>query len=159
MKTYKFYFAMLVAILSLDVSIAQNYYKIINKSSSKALDVENGKFDNGTPIIQWEFKGGYNQIWEFRENGDYVQIINRATGKCIDVEGGNQDDGTRIIQWENNTGNNQLWEISQDEKGFYRIISKATGKALSISGPSNKQVIQVSVGNNSYQLWEITEVK
>ncbi len=159
MKNYKFYFGILVAILSLEVSIAQPYYKIINKVSSKALDVAGGKIDNGTSIIQWEFNGGNNQKWEFKEDGDYVQIINRATGKCVDVEGGKQENGTKIIQWENNKGNNQLWEISQDDKGFYRIISKATGKALSISDPSNQQIIQTSVSSNSYQLWEIIEVQ
>ncbi|MCS6989674.1 MAG: RICIN domain-containing protein [Chloroherpetonaceae bacterium] len=135
------------------------YYKIINKATSKCIDVSGGKVDNGTPIIQWEFKGSNNQLWEFKEENGYVQIINKGTGKCIDVEGAKQDDGTKIIQWENNKGNNQFWEVTQDEKGFYRFVSKATGKALSVSGPSDPQLIQMSVSNNSYQLWEIHEVQ
>lgn len=135
------------------------YYKIINKATSKCIDVSGGKVDNGTPIIQWEFKGGNNQLWEFKEDNGYVQIINKGTGKCIDVEGAKMADGTPIIQWENNKGNNQLWEVTQDEKGFYRFISKATGKALSVADPSKPQLIQATVSNNPYQLWEIHEVQ
>ncbi len=148
----------LTLFVALDDSHAQ-YYKIINKATSKCIDVSNGKVDNGTPIIQWEYKGSNNQLWEFREDNGFIQIINKGTGKCIDVEGGKQDDGTKLIQWENNKGNNQLWEATQDEKGFFRFVSKATGKALSVSSPADPQLIQMSVSNNSYQLWEVQEVQ
>jgi hypothetical protein len=34
-------------------------------SGNKALDVEGQDDDNGTPVIQFDFNGGRNQIWYF----------------------------------------------------------------------------------------------
>jgi len=152
--------ALFIFLLSSEGTNAQ-FYKIINKASSKAIDVKGSKPDNGTEIIQWEFNKGNNQLWEFEEVGNFVRIINKATGKCLDVEGGKSDNGVRIIQWEAGKGNNQLWELERDEKGFFKIISKATSKALTVEGASNEngaRIIQWEVNNGNNQLWEIEPV-
>lgn len=137
------------------------FYKIINKASSKALDVSGSKADNGVQIIQWDFKKSNNQLWEFVRVGNFYQIVNKATGKCLDVEGAKPNNGARIIQWESNKGNNQLWEFQRDEKGFYRIISKATSKALTVEDnavENGARIVQWEVNDGNNQLWEIEAV-
>lgn len=49
--------ALFIFLLSSEGTNAQ-FYKIINKASSKAIDVKGSKPDNGTEIIQWEFNKG-----------------------------------------------------------------------------------------------------
>ncbi len=55
------FFAMSVFVLCSQRANAQ-FYKIVNKASSKVIDASGSKPDNGTEIIQWEFNKGNNQL-------------------------------------------------------------------------------------------------
>ena len=39
----------------------------IKSFCGKALDVFEGKTDNETPVIQWDFHGKKNQMWQIKE--------------------------------------------------------------------------------------------
>ena len=47
-------------------------YEIINVASGKALDDPGGSMANGTPIIQYQLHGGFNQQWRIHEEGTRI---------------------------------------------------------------------------------------
>ncbi|MBD3921170.1 RICIN domain-containing protein [Paenibacillus sp. PR3] len=42
------------------------YYKIINRNSSKALDIANVSTANGAVVQQWTYTGADNQLFSFQ---------------------------------------------------------------------------------------------
>jgi hypothetical protein len=74
------------------------------------LDVYGGFVDDVTPVIQYPWHGGDNQLWtlEPTSNG-YVFLVAQHSGKVLDVEYASPDDGARVIQYTLHGGANQQW--------------------------------------------------
>ncbi|MFT4153190.1 RICIN domain-containing protein [Parafilimonas sp.] len=136
------------------------FYKVINRNSSKALDVNSSSTANGGNIIQWDYSGGDNQQWSFNTLSDgFFSIINKNSSKALDVNDASADAGASIVQWDYSGGASQQWQITDIGFGYYKIINKNSGQALDVNGGSTSNggdIIQWYWNNGFNQQWLIT---
>ena len=136
-----------------------NFYKVINRNSNKALDVSGSSSQNGGNVIQWDYAGGKNQHWQFTDlGGGYFSVINRNSGKALDVNNASTNAGAGILQWEYSGENNQLWQITNIGFGYYKIINKKSKQALDVNGGvtnNGGDIIQWHWNNGYNQQWQI----
>jgi hypothetical protein len=137
-----------------------SYYKLLNRNSSKALDVNGGSVSNGGNIIQWDYSGGTNQRWAITSTGDgYFSIINQNSNKALDVDGSSVVAGKGIIQWDYSGNSSQQWRIYNIGFGYYKLINKNSMQSLDVNGGSlnnGSPVIQWYWNYGSNQQWEIS---
>jgi hypothetical protein len=99
------------------VSAGGGYWYIQNYYSGLVLDVPNGSTKIGTPIQQYPYNGGDNQLWYFIPISTYYYgsydtaylIVNKKSGMVLDVPGFSTSNGTIIQQYQRNDGRNQRW--------------------------------------------------
>ena len=109
-------------------------YKIINFNSGLAVDVNGNRRDNGTNIIQYNYKGSNNQRWKIeRQSNGYYIIKNVSTGKVLTVQDGATWDGGNVCQWDYYGDASQQWSFKSSRSGTFKIINKKSGKLLNIS--------------------------
>ena len=67
------------------------------RHSGKVLDVAGASGDNGTPIIQWGYHGGGNQLFQLEplDDGSH-RLVAQHSGRVLDVEGGSTENGTGL---------------------------------------------------------------
>ena len=68
---------------------------------------------DGAPLIQWQWHGGNNQLWQIVANDDgTVRVQSKLTGKVIDTQSGESTDGAPLVQraWNGSAG--QRWTLS-----------------------------------------------
>ena len=88
------------------------WYVLVNRNSSKALDVYNLSTADGGRITQWTRNSGNNQQWRLADSdGGYVRLINRNSNKALEVQGASTADGANIVQYDDWGGNNQQWQL------------------------------------------------
>lgn len=137
-----------------------NYYKVMNRNSSKALDVNGGSTSNGGNIIQWDYSGGANQQWTITSTGDgYFSVINKNSNKALDVNGASVAAGTGIIQWDYSGGANQQWRIYDIGFGYYKLYNKNSMQSLDVNGGSQSNgtpIIQWYWNAGANQQWAIS---
>ena len=137
------------------------YYRLINRTSGKVLEVANSSTADGGNVQQWTSTGGTNQQWSFVSLGNgYYEIINRNSGKALDVVGNGTADGVNVDQWTWNSGNNQQWTLVALTGGYYKLINRNSGKALDVVGNGTADGVNVDQwtdngGNN--QQWQIIQ--
>ncbi|MZQ85324.1 hypothetical protein GQF01_24715 [Paenibacillus sp. 5J-6] len=98
-------------------STTPGYYKIISKSSSKALVVKNASTAEGAKIIQHTYSDDatYNDEWSVIDAGNgYYQLKNRLSNKVIEIPDSSLKSETQFVQRTASTGNNQRFEIAFD---------------------------------------------
>ena len=138
------------------------YYKVINKNSSKSLDVNNSSLDEGGTIIQWEYWGGNNQQWQFNSTGtNYFSIVNKNSNKVLEVEMASKDAGKKIFQQSYTDSVSQQWQIVDIGFGYYKIINKNSGLSLDVNGQSAENggnIIQWYWNSGANQQWQITNL-
>src|SRR3954454_12174623 len=63
-------------------------YVLVNRTSSKALDVYNLATTDGARITQWARNDQAQQQWQFVDSGGgYFRLRSRHSGKVLDVSG------------------------------------------------------------------------
>ncbi|EHI75315.1 N-acetylmuramoyl-L-alanine amidase sle1 [Streptococcus criceti] len=102
-------------------------------------------------------------------DGDYHIVLASNPEFGIDVSGAGSANGTNIQLYRNTTFDNQIFTVSFLGDGFYKLVHKATGKALDVNAGSTKNgtnvqlwesngteaqqwVIKQSSGNNTYEI-------
>ena len=145
------------------ISFATSQFAIVNKLSSKTLDVTGFSKLNGAPIQQWDYWGGDTQKWQLIPvNGQSYKIASILSQKVLDVTGYSTNNGAIIQQWDYLGTDNQLWELLPLDSTFYEIANKLSGKVLDDTGlsMSNGTVIQqweyLGGDNQKWQLVPIT---
>lgn len=91
-----------------------DYYKIVNRKTGMALNVQNESRDGGTPIIQWDAKApNENQQWTLEKKGDNYAIKARHSGLVLDVADGSKDRKAPLVQnpFKETDNENQLFEF------------------------------------------------
>jgi len=83
-------------------------FYIQSVQSGKYLDVEGGSSEQGAKVITWDFHGGKNQQWSYR-NG---MIVSKSNGLVLDITGARETG--EIIVWSEHGGNNQKWHFDED---------------------------------------------
>lgn len=90
-------------------------YKITVQSSNMQLDVKGGPSAtaDGTPVIQWPYWGGSNEIWTLGSAAasGFYNFRPLSSGKCLDVSGASIYDGAPVFQWSCWGGTNQAWQL------------------------------------------------
>jgi hypothetical protein len=92
-------------------------YKLINRNSGHALDVNGASTAGGATIIQWNDNGAANQQWKLESGGNgYYKILNVGIGLLLDVNQSSTQGGAALIQWQDNgaTINNGYRWMSED---------------------------------------------
>ncbi len=88
-------------------------YEVTVRSSSLQLDIDGASPMPGTPIIQWPYWGGRNEIWSVTSStGGAFTIAPLSTGMCLDTYGGSSAAGTGVMQWPCWGGINQQWTFT-----------------------------------------------
>jgi hypothetical protein len=135
---------------------------IINVNSGKSLDVLNASSLNGTPIQQYTYLGGSNQIWEaIPVDSTYYEIRNFVTGKVLDAVADGTANGTRIQQWNYLGGDNQKWQFILQDDGTFEIANKLSGRGLDVIGNSVADQARIQLWDyygNANQRWQVTTV-
>jgi len=109
-------------------------YKIINKNSGKAVDVEGNRQSNGTNVLQYQYGSRNNQRWYIQQQSNgYFIIKNRSTGKVLTVQDGATWDGANVYQWDYYGDSSQEWSFKTGRDNTYKIINRKSGKCLNIS--------------------------
>lgn len=134
-------------------------YKLVNRASGKALDVNNSSTADGADVIQWGYSGGNNQKWVLTDTGNGYKIINANSGKALDVYKSSLEDGTDVIQWTDKGQTNQRWNLVDLGNGYYQVVNVNSGKMLDVEKGSTADggnVIQWTSNNGYNQQWQIT---
>lgn len=123
------------------------YYKIIARHSGKALDVSGFSTADNAQVHQWDYFGGPNQQWLLTHVGDgYYRLTAKHSTKALALNpnpasnGGFTDitsDGVKMVQRDNTNSDDRLWNIEAVGDGYYKLINKASRKALDVSRASN----------------------
>ncbi|TYP77487.1 cellulase family glycosylhydrolase [Paenibacillus methanolicus] len=143
-----------------------NYYRIVNRHSGKALDVNGYSTADGAAVNQYAYTGGYNQQWELLHVGlNNYQLINRNSGKVLEIGGWSSSDGAAAQQWAHSGlgGYNQQWQMIDVGGGYFEFKNVASGKYLEVFGWSTNDsatVGQWSLGNpyNFNQQWQLVPI-
>ncbi|WP_405774594.1 RICIN domain-containing protein [Streptomyces sp. NBC_01538] len=133
------------------------FYKVLNKSGGKAIDVSGGSTSAGASIIQWNDTGAQNQHWRWVAVGDgSYEIVNQNSGQLLDTSGSTAD-GATIVQQPDNNGASQHWTLVANGNGYYKIKNVNSGKLLATS-TANAQLVQTTDTNAESQLWQAVNV-
>ena len=139
-----------------------SYYKVVNKNSTKALNVHVESKQNGAQIIQWDYEGGFHQQWQFKNvGGGFFSVANRNSGKVLDVDSASSKAGALIIQSDRTGLDNQHWQITDLGFGYYKMINKHSMQALDVNGGATingGDIIQWHWNNGNNQQWQIIKL-
>ena len=136
-------------------------YRIVSKKSGKVLDVSGAGTTNDCPIIQWGYHGGSNQQWRFFSLGSgYFKVMARNSSKYLACH--YTSNGSKVYQYDYYSGGYKDWKIEcVGNTGYYRLIHRASGKVLDVTGASTadgaKMQIYAWTGSDN-QLFKIEEV-
>lgn len=91
-------------------------------------------------------------------DGDYFfQNVKFNKIMEIDDDASATDEGAIIEIWDYNANTDQKWNITYLYNGYYKIISKASGKALTAPASTNASITQtIDTGANNQQ-WLVTK--
>ncbi|HEX6683028.1 MAG TPA: RICIN domain-containing protein [Candidatus Limnocylindrales bacterium] len=134
---------------------ADGYYRLINRSSSKALDVVNCGTGDGVDVGQWAWLDNACQQWQVIPTGDgWFRLQNRNSGRVLNATGCGTTEGSNVDQssW---TGSN-CQQFRLQPAGQVAITSKQSGKVLDVANCSTANgadVRQWAWGNVACQRW------
>ncbi|WP_342570767.1 RICIN domain-containing protein [Paenibacillus sp. FSL R5-0749] len=136
-------------------------YKLINRNSGLALDVNGASTTGGATIIQWNDNGAVNQQWKLESAGNgYYNIRNVGSGLLLDVNSSSTQGGAALIQWQDNGGNNQQW-LPIDVGGYVVLANRNSGLTVDINQGSltaGASTIQWADNGGANQQWRLVKV-
>jgi hypothetical protein len=142
------------------VTGATNQFKLVNKSSGKALAIQGASTaDHGT-AIQIAYSGGDEQKWTLNYDGaGYFDVTNANSSKVLDVVSSSTADGAAIDQWTENSGDNQKWSVVDKGGGSYQLLNKNSSKLVEIPAGATADgaaLDQRASSGGDNQLWQMT---
>ena len=144
-------------------------YILVNKMSSKVLEVLSGSTASGASLCQRAYnKNAVYQQWnvtpvDSRIGGDfsYFSIVNVSTAKVPDVLNFSLDAGAKVIQYDDNKNANQQWYLEYAGDGWFFIRNRHSSKCLEVASPyvlDGALVQQGDKGTSAIQLWRFVPV-
>lgn len=147
-------------------------YSFISKLNGLALDISGALFKNGTNVQVYEYndskaqkfilKGAYPmQGYKTIEDGVYELTTKWNISQSLDIVNGSTDENAELQLWTSNFTDAQKFIIKYIGDGYYKIISKVSGKALTVesTNPSiGSRIVQKTDENLDTQKWIIKEV-
>ena len=140
-----------------NVEYKEGYYKITARHSGKSLTAKNGRLEEGTEIVQEDYKGLDTQKWIIRDskvNGLVISLLANPA-LSITVEG-NIENGSNIILGKTENSNNQmLYFLNKNEQertaknGVYSLaVGVDSNKVIEVAGSSTENGARVDIWNN-----------
>lgn len=137
--------------------VVDGTYVLINKSSRKLLDNENGSltsstYSTGKKSLQWHV----NPV-DARIGGDfsYHQILSVTSSQTLDVLNYSMDGGAEVILYANGKSANQQWYLEYADDGWFRIRNRHSSLCLKTSGD---KIVQAEPDEESpSQLWRFIQ--
>lgn len=146
-------------------------YSFISKLNGLALDISGASFKNGTNVQVYEYNNSSAQKFILKnaypmkgersiEDGVYELSAKGNILQSLDIVNGSTEENAEIQLWTSNFTNAQKFIVKYVGNGYYKIISKISGKALTVesSNPSvGSKIIQKTDENLDTQKWIIKE--
>lgn len=137
-------------------------YYIINQNSGLAVDIPNGKLDEGTNIQQWEHNGNWAQQWRLISVDDnYFRIVSVGDeSMCIALAQSSSADGVNIELQKYNGTDNQLFRLKKCGM-YYGIVSKCSNDTAGFdvyewSKENGGNINQWNYWEGGCQLWRFS---
>ncbi|MFI6485057.1 DNRLRE domain-containing protein [Nonomuraea sp. NPDC050663] len=149
------------SITNLSGLVNNGSYKIVNKSSGKALKVNGGSMDNGAPIDQLtDTSMPYPyMVWKLVSQGDGTyKLFNRKSGKAMHVSGASTADGAVISQWADGAYEHMRFYPQNVGSGYGFLRAKHSGKVVELPNSSTSDhadVLQATADGGANQLWKL----
>lgn len=119
---------------------------LINKASSKVLDVMKNGTLNGTWAQTWENVGSDSQLWTITETSNgYKKIANKMSGKVLDIQNISDLNGAVAQLWDDVGGENQEWEFVVYPKAARKKSTKTVEKKAPAKKPAAKKAEKAAV--------------
>jgi hypothetical protein len=124
-----------------------------------AMDVPEGKSDEGLAIIQWGLHGRDAQKWRVEAvdaGRGWYRVVNVYTGKALDIKDASKEDRAILIQSKRSDARSQHWRLDKQDDGSFNIISRWSGKAVDIPFGSKEQGTTLELcedNNQANQRW------
>ncbi|SED39061.1 Ricin-type beta-trefoil lectin domain-like [Amycolatopsis tolypomycina] len=138
------------------------WYLLLNRTSSKAMDVSGVSTADGAAVHQWSRHDGANQQWQFVDSGNgYYRLKSKNSGKVLDVAGRSTADGAKVQQWTDLNGTNQQFRLADSDGGYVRLLNRNSGKAVEVTGASTADgaaVVQYGDRQGANQQWQLVRV-
>jgi hypothetical protein len=132
---------------------------ILSFHSGKALDVAAGSNYDGAAVIQYNFQGSANQLWDVIDAGrGRVVFVSQDSNKVLDVRGNGEREGAPVQQFRYNGNEDQLWRIERLGGGAYQIVNVASGLCLDVEGGGRQdgaRIIQYRCEGSENQAWRL----
>jgi hypothetical protein len=134
-------------------------YKLINRQSGKAIDVEGRSKDDGHKVHQYNYTGQPNAQWNILAQGNgFYLLIGVDSGKALTVPKDQKDDLVGLVQGNVNKSPSQRWKIEKIEGNFYKLTAESSGKALTAAGAfqaNGNTIVQSTYTGAPEQQWKI----
>ena len=144
-------------------NIANKVFFIQAKHSKKYLDVHRWSKENGAKVVQWDFHGGANQQFRFKNaGGGYYYIQNVNSGLYLRMHKASKADNVLISQWSFSKHALFQFQVLEESHGVFLIKARNSGKYLSIDNASHQNgahLEQFRLMNVDNQRFQLTEVK
>jgi len=138
-------------------------YRIINKSSGKALNVAGGGTADGTNVDIWTDHTGESQMWRISASGvNTFRITNAHSGQALEAAANFTTDGTNVQIGTPDGTVAQEWSFARNADGTYSIVHHLSGRVLDAEGGSGADGTNVALWSSnggSHQKWSIVPVK
>lgn len=131
-------------------------YRLLNRNSGLAVDVNQASTANAAPIIQWYPNGATNQQWQLAATGSYYTLTNNNSHLLLDVNGASKASAAPIIQYQSNGATNQQWQLAQSAEGYYTLKNRNSGQLLDVNQASTTAgaaLIQYPGNGGANQQW------
>ena len=133
----------------------------LSVNSSKVMDIPGESHVPGTALIQWEWHGGQNQLWNhlsFATIGDVelVVIQSMETGLVLDVAGGSTAEGAAVVQNPWSGAASQVWWAPPFGDHGALLVNMGSGMVADVAGASQEDgapVIQWTWNGGPNQVW------
>jgi len=148
-----------------------NSYSFISKLNGLALDISGVSFKEGTNIQTYEYNNSNAQKFIFKnsypmkgeksiEDGVYELSSTGNISQSLDIVNCSTEENAELQLWTSNFTNAQKFIVKYVGDGYYKIISKASDKALTVESIDPKvgsKIVQKNDENLDTQKWIIKE--
>ena len=144
-----------------NIEYVEGYYKITAGHTGKSLTVKDGKIEEGTQIVQYEYTGSDSQKWVLRDSQKNGWVISPLSNLQLSITiDGNVENGSNLILSTVENNDNQMFLILGVVKGT-NIISDGTYNLAIVADPNKSvEVAGSSTENNAkIDIWDYGNVR
>ncbi len=129
----------------------EGLYRLVNRKTGKVLDVSNHSKDEGAGVQVWDSVDTPNQQWNLAPQPDgTLRLTAENSGKSLEED--RNSGRLRQAGWKQKP--EQKWRPDSSGRGFFKLLSAADGKALSLSSDDPIQLVTSAPGDAFEQQWK-----